>query len=489
MTYFCSIKNCKSSFETLQGAKVHLTRKHASDEGFDHALEQLGSRLKETSQKCNFCNKTYANKYSLLDHLDRCKFRKTQDSKTYNKLKIQNKQLQMETAIEHAVTVAALKTANDLKDQQIEDLKNIVKECKPTTVINNNINNYSSYSKNYTQNNHVYSLKDQMKNIVPITDAQAFKMFENTIGMSMQRNQSLNSLEDLTRNWVQFYLPDSILVTDPARGIAHWKNGDKNNEHVKDPNCNELAKKLQQAISGERLDECLQYVKQKLQANSTNIDMALPLLHNQQLLGEFKTKTCHKLGPMLTKNAKTCAVQAAHTMQHYKQYTSEFVNLVESVYQTKMLYIIFSSAADINRIWLQPVCAEATQLTITETQTIVTKDTKEKEYRLSTTNKSVPILRWKAPQFLDFLKYCIVQAFDVPNKQLLALAECMKHNSMLTELFDNKEQAAKHFEQFCEWLTWDRFKERTTPEEQQKHENIEKYEEALVQNLSTNKVN
>ncbi len=470
----CLIPNCTESFQTLQGVKIHTSRKHTKDALFSDAMSTLQNK---NNNRCEFCNKEYTNKYTLEKHLPRCSQKKLHD---------QAEKLKYETALEHAVTVAELKTANTLKDQHIEDLKNIVKECKPTTTVINNINN--NYSKNYTQNNHVYSLKEQMKNIVPITDEQAFKMFENTIGLSMQRNQSLNSLEELTRSWVQYYLPDSILVTDPARGIAHWKNGDKNNEHVKDPNCNELAKKLQQAIGVERIDEVIEYIKQKLQSNTGDIDTALRLLHNQQLLAEFKAKTCNKLGPMLTKNAKSCAVQAAQSMQHHKQYISEFVGLVESVYKTNMLYIIFSSPRDVNRIWLQPVCNEAKQLSIGERQPVPTQDTKEKEFKLTTTNKTKPTLRWTTSQFLDFLKYCIVQAFDVPNKQLLAVADCMKQKSMCSELFDNKEQASKNFEQFCEWLTWDRFKERATLEEQQKHQSIEAYEEALVQNLSTTKM-
>jgi hypothetical protein len=462
----CLVPECTESFNTLQGVKIHTARKHRKDPLFSQAMTQLQTKVQ---RGCEFCHKDFSNKYTLEKHLSRCNQKKLRDQR-------------YETDLKHAVTTATLQTANTLKDQHIEDLKNIVKDYKPTTVINNhNTSVHNNYSKTYTQNNNLFSLKEQMKSIVPITDEQAFKMFESTIGKSMQLNQSIHSLEDLTRHWVQFYLPDSILVTDASRGIAHWKNGDKNNEHIKDPNCSELAKKLQQAISVERIDECLEYVKQKMQANGSNIDVALPLLHNQQLLGEFKTKTCYKLGPMLTKNAKSCTAQAAYSMQQYKQQLPTFVSSVESVYKANMLHILFSPAEIIGQIWISVV--------VKETSLLITKSGDEVYFTLvpsvsaTSVKSTVKSFKWNSQQFLDFIKYCVVQAFDLPNKQLLAVADCMKHNSVFSHLFESKQQAEQNFEYFCDWLTWDRFKERNSSEEQKFYNKICEYEDSLLKTL------
>ena len=110
----CLIPDCPDSFQTLQGVRIHTSRKHAKDASFSNVMSTLQNK---NNNQCEFCNKEFSNKYNVEKHLPRCSQKKLHD---------QAKKLRNELALEHAVTVAELKTANTLKDQHIEDLKNIV---------------------------------------------------------------------------------------------------------------------------------------------------------------------------------------------------------------------------------------------------------------------------------------------------------------------------------------------------------------------------
>jgi hypothetical protein len=130
----------------------------------------------------------------------------------------------------------------DYIEKQIEE----VKSNPPQTIINNITNNSSNIinnNNNNTTNNYNNSLKMYVNNLKPITNEKIVDVFKEVINSSLANHHVLNG-QDLSNKLTHSSLIDHLLTSDASRGIAHWKDGDKEDEHIRDEWCKTLATKM-----------------------------------------------------------------------------------------------------------------------------------------------------------------------------------------------------------------------------------------------------
>jgi transcriptional regulator with GAF, ATPase, and Fis domain len=149
MQKHCTIEGCSLSFKSVQGLKVHLSRKHSSHDKFEEAMNVLNQQS-SVLLSCEFCKLVLSTKYNLEKHLTRCKtkksaedkkLRKTQESKLIARIKQENKtallekdkelqrlKTEMESLMKQKELEAMLyKREAEIHAEHIEDLKQIIK--------------------------------------------------------------------------------------------------------------------------------------------------------------------------------------------------------------------------------------------------------------------------------------------------------------------------------------------------------------------------
>ena len=496
----CIIDGCNLTFKTVQGVKVHLTRKHSSHENFEEAMASL-NQMSSVSLSCEFCKLVLSTKFNLEKHLTRCKtkksaedkkLRKTQETKLIARIKQENKiallekdketqrlKSEMESMMkqkEKEAEALLYKREAELQAQHIEDLKQIVQTTKPTVINNNNstVINNNNRNTSYTQNNTLNAGRQQIDGLVPITTQGLSDMVQATFKKFLESKILGINYQDLCVLWICKDLKDSLLVTDTARGVTHWRDGDKNNKAVKDVKCHLLTEKLQEVCNQNVIGSYFDFLKKTNEGNTNDIDKYVQITNTQLLLVSLQSKKAQlvkEFGPMITKYAR-CVIEPADFFCENKKKFNTFVSLVEREY-FNFKTICVSSPDEISERFMSKLVAAIT------VQTIPISETTTVENKFQLTSDSKESIVFSAPQLLDFIKYCIVEAYDYPTKHVMFSA---------LELFPdaNEEQMKQlkaNFSQFVEWFRYDRYKERDTQALQTLHQSITEYEDKLVKGL------
>jgi hypothetical protein len=481
----CFIPNCKRTLQTLQGAKTHLRRSHQSDPMFEQALNLI--KTSEVVQ-CTFCQKVLANKFSLERHESQCKSKQMHEKQQQMQrdhaaaivLLEKDKELirleQEKKVLEKDIELEKQKSAVELQAQHIEDLKQIVQTTKPTVINNNNstVINNNNRNTSYTQNNTLNAGRQQIDGLVPITTQGLSDMVQATFKKFLESKILGINYQDLCELWICKDLKDSLLVTDTARGVTHWRDGDKNNKAVKDVKCHLLTEKLQEVCTQNVIGSYFDFLKKTNEGNTNDIDKYVQITNTQLLLVSLQSKKAQlvkEFGPMITKYAR-CVIEPADFFCENKKKFNTFVSLVEREY-FNFKTICVSSPEEISERFMSKLVAEiiVQSIPISETTTV------ENKFQLTSDSKESIV--FSAPQLLDFIKYCIVEAYDYPTKHAMFSA---------LELFPdaNEEQVKQlkaNFSQFVEWFRYDRYKERDTQALQTLHQSITEYEDKLIKGL------
>jgi hypothetical protein len=464
----CQVSGCTSTFKSLKGARTHLTRVHASESNLEQANVQLSNNVLNL---CNFCSKTFANKYCLQRHLGQCKNKQLTEQKIQlekehaSALALYEKDKQL---ISQSKELEKHQSVVEIQAQHIEDLKKIVHEVKPSIVNNNNTTNIHNNSNNnmsrnnYTQNNTLNSSRQQIESLVPITTQALTAMVEETFKKYLDNRVISVSYEDLCNIWLNKTLKDSVIVTDTSRGVTHWKDGDKNNRTIKDTKCQLLSEKLQQAIKPDLnvLNNYSMFLNKNVDdLKTTDVDACVKSIETQLVITSLKSQNkemIKDLGPTFTKLARSF-IDPADNLSENKKKFDKFVKLVEATYSSNIQDIITKPPQDIAQNLISKLLP-ALQRT---------------ESCFTLTNESKQSVQLNAEQLLDFIKYCIVEAFDYPTNQLLIFAVAVQTPR-------SKEETMKNFQQFSDWLSFDRHKERTNDKEQLTYQQICEYEHSLL---------
>jgi hypothetical protein len=487
----CTVSGCTQTFSSIKGVRTHIVRKHNSDEQFLSALQGISSNVKQEMQVCKFCDRCCANKYTLEKHWLVCKSKAQFDAQEVSLKEVESSVSEM-----HKQYIENMNTLTTL----VHDVQAKVADIKPTVnIVQNN-------SRSYTQNNTLIATRESIDSLIPITNESLNHMVHSTFKSALDDHLIFTNVDDIARYWVERKLKDSIVVTDQSRGIAHWKDGDQNNKHIRDPKCDALSNKLQQAIQPGSLTEYSSYILDQTNKNQTDASATLPLLNATVLISSLQTKTANDLGANMIKYVKNGATK---TLIDDSQRLGVLRKHIQTVYSAYIIPIVCSSAQVICSLWINKIISTTvapvqrapamlemlgnTSMIVTDTVTpvrLVTlkvddhlNQTKEIMFHLRTDDQK-GILKYKAEQFFDFIKTSIVSMFDIPNQHVLLCAFYNKQNANLVHLLDTTEQQIhQNFNKFTEWLTYDRYKERTYEHEIHQKTRICEYEKEMLNTI------
>ncbi len=203
---------CKKSFRSLSNLNYHKKS----------AKYCLTLQNKKSTCVCTYCDKVFANNYTLQTHLTTCKNKKAMDEIELNKdvqiVKLTNKVKDLTNRVKELES--SLKSSNS----QVELLTKLVE--KPVvinnTTTNNNNNNYTVQFNALFNNLDVFNDKNVQKSIKEISSIGKVAELEyNDIKQSIIGALVLHSINKFT------------FCTDTARKTMVVKN--TNNEQIKTP--------------------------------------------------------------------------------------------------------------------------------------------------------------------------------------------------------------------------------------------------------------
>jgi hypothetical protein len=441
----CTSHGCNLEFVSKQAVNVHLKRKHPE---CVPKVNKTSGWASKAPVICTFCSKQFSNKFSLQRHQESCKPQSEDVQLQLLKKELETKDVQTENLLLKQ-KIENLQHECELKAQHAEEIKKIVQTTQPTTVINNvhNVHNVQNSSRNsYTQNNTLIASRQQIESLVPISSDSLTKMLQSTFDKALQSKVVIETLESLCDKWVTNELKDSLISTDVSRGIVHWKDGDQNNKAIKDPKCLLLSEKLTKVLTMKMLREYLLFLQSEGKAVA-EIDPyeATKFIKSQLLLTNLTAQTrdnevIKEIGPLLTKYTKSTS-QPTDNLLDFAEYKKQYNSLtvaIETVYSDNIFEIVSSPPEKIGRVWLQPLQQKRLLTFCADCVHLVHPDSKQ-----------------NLQHFLDFVKFCVIEAFDQPNKQLLTSVKLHLKQPGVTN-----DQIEPNFYKFVEWFCFDRNKER-----------------------------
>lgn len=382
---------------------------------------------------CICCNRVLTTNQSLKRHQTTCKLYLQQLAK-------QNAQKEIEKLAQEL-------EASKVQNQELADKIKTVPQ-PTTTIINNTYNHYNNSTQNYQQNNMLHVARESIDRLVPITTELLANMVHSSLSQSTQSSTFLNNIDTLSETWMQGPLKNSVMVTDTARKIAHWKDGDQDNKSIRDPFCDALSKKLQNAIEETKLNEYNAYLAKEL-ASERAVEIAIPAVDSQLLVAHLKSKEVKNLGKSLVKFAPTAASKIISHIETLKMF-SVFKQHIQESYKAKIMHIVISSASNIGTLWfVQHLLVKHPEVVTAkkqpETSNLVFMVANDKKYKCT----------WTPNQFLDFVKDCILE-LGALSEQVLFFAESLRGVKEFAYLFEAPDQVKINFQNFSDWLMYDR---------------------------------
>jgi hypothetical protein len=275
-SYNCVI--CGENFASLRALKIHVGKKHKQE-------NQMFS--------CSHCGKVFNKKYNLNRHLEKDSCSKQPSIMNEIDKKIQEQIKKQPPA------------------QQITYITN-------NNITNNNVNNYGTRNYTNTQNN--YLTNNDFDNLVPITNRRLQESFQTVFNEMKQTNQMLKSEKDLGFKLTSGPLKDSLVCTDASRGIVHWKDGDNDNQHVKDSGCIMLSDKMFNALSNkkEMFDDYKNYLYDKRARCDENMAMESIMCSNSEVfIRNLNTKdNFAKVGKSISKTVPCVVSKKEYNLEN-----------------------------------------------------------------------------------------------------------------------------------------------------------------------------
>ena len=407
----CSFKcqYCETEYNSQRGLRSHITRSH----------NQINA-----SNVCSKCNKQLSSRYNRDKHEKIC-----------------------------IVSTLSTSTSSEppKNDEVVQTMKELVKEVKflkehqqpPQTIINNyttnnnnnttnNNNNYNGHT--YTQNNNNNTIL--LDNLKPITTKSICEALKQIFDDAIREKKLLTSNKELSLKMSNSSLRDSLLTTDASRGVAHWKDGDKNNEHIKDPQCAILSTKMYNALSESMADVVGEYPEyiDKL-TNSINeytgYERSEDIHRSKQVIKSLTDEEFLKtVGKGLSKMAITPAIKQTYQLE-------KFLSSLKSLYKTRPYLFIFQNPYGIGSS-IKKALESYGDFTVDDEEICLDDDDKKKI--------SIPLTL-----FFQIVKECFVKE----GHSLIFYGHYFEYEpnyEIIKKFLESKEIAKENFAQFSLWI-------------------------------------
>ncbi len=353
--FSCSF--CEDTFSTQRGLKHHTTRIHID--------------LK-TKITCGKCNKQYSTKSNRDKHESKC-------TNTVNNIVV-------DTMKELAKEVKSLKE----QQQQVQPQQIINNITNNITNNNGDVNNYNNHGT-YTQTNNI--LTSGLENLIPITNKGIVEQMKQMFADVTQNRKLLLSPKDLGEKISTNVFKGSLLSTDSSRGIMHWKDGDDNNKHVKDPQCAILSTKMYNALLDKK-DEVTAPYKEFVDTLRNNIN---------QDTGFERSESYHASSALLTSldNEETMkaigkSISKAPVIPKLKQTykLDKFVKILKDLYHEKPYIFMFQDSNGVG-VGIKKALEIHCEFSINDDEIILIDDDKNK-------------IKMHKSSFFDLVKECLL---------------------------------------------------------------------------------
>lgn len=328
--------SCDAAFSSSKALKIHHTKVHA----------------KKQTYSCSFCNYVFTKLYNLERHHVKCV------SKTQQVLSQQVLSQQVAEAKEEASKIKTelmvtkvecqfQKKVADFFQQQLETAK------APTTInnITHNINNVYNNNRSYTQQNNF--LGDNFEKLIPITEKSLKENFKQVFDEARMNKHYLTSEKEIGFKLTSGPLKESLICTDASRGIVHWKDGDNDNKHVKDPLCLSLSNKMFHVMTNnyDVVDDYKNFLNEK--QDSFNINTmpkeAMDCCDSTDMIKQLsKSDTITKIGKIMSKSVPS---ELTFVKKEYK--LEKLYSLLEKLVYKKPYEVLLQSASAIANWFLK----------------------------------------------------------------------------------------------------------------------------------------
>lgn len=249
---------CSLNFTSKRGLTMHINRNHPNEQ--------------EDKPSCEHCKKIFESTYTCKKHMLTCKPNESEEKEEKNCCLICNKQFSKNYNLQRheknckraKEAIISLKTKINVLESKSTTppvVYNITNNNNTTN--NNNSTNSISNTKN-TMNNNVFM--SNLEKLVPVTESFILKILSEVITTAKDKNHLLTS-EKMFSEKLSLPLSNSLLCTDKSRGVVHWKDGDNDNQHIRDTQCAELSNKIRRALNNNpnnEIDEYATWTKERL---------------------------------------------------------------------------------------------------------------------------------------------------------------------------------------------------------------------------------
>ena len=407
--------------------------------------------------QCQYCQRVLAKQYNLNRHLKTCKL-------------YLNHAVQQQLSLNKQQEIDKLALELEASKMQNQQLFDKIQTVPTSTTI---INNYHTNIQNYQQNNMLHVARDSIERLVPITSELLANMVRSSFAEATERSQVLDSIENLGQSWMHGALKNSVIITDTARKIAHWKDGDQNNKTIKDPKCDALSQKLQNAIDPAQLDAYYSFLQNV--STTDPLNRGVEAVNGQMMVLALKHKQAKELGTNLIKYAPNGAVKMIQDDVYHKQFVL-LRSIIEASCKEKILHIMISDASQISAFWLvQNLLPKISEFVTAQKHP---EDNNSLIFVVKHLKPNPHVQTWSGQQFLDLIKESICD-IGLFTEQFLYVAEAARVSKDFNRLMESSEQIKSNFINFCKWVHHDRTKATNV-------EFIEQYETQLLSMIYAN---
>ena len=323
-------ETCDESFASSKALKIHTTKIHTSSQPQN-----------QNSFECPICSRKFSREYNLRRHGASCFAKNHHITRKVAEAKEETSKIKTELMVKE---VEYHKKVADLLQQQLETVK-----AAPTTInniTNNNINN-NVYNNNrsYTQQNNF--LGENFDKLIPITEKSLKENFKQVFDQARINKHYLSNEKDIGVKLTTGPLKESFICTDASRGIVHWKDGDNDNKHIKDPQFLSLSNKMLNAIANnlEVVDDYKNFLHERQDSFNINTipQEAISCSESSEFIRQLgKSETITKIAKVMAKNIPT---ELTFVKKEYK--LEKFYTLIEKLVYKKPYEVLLQSASAI----------------------------------------------------------------------------------------------------------------------------------------------
>ena len=400
-----------------------------------------------TTFVCNFCDqRSFVSERALKIHNARAHNQKVHLECTVCK-KVFARQVYLENHYKNTrcnVSIIQQIQANQqvqtVKEALTETAQLLMKHIGPTTInnitnINNTNNNIYNNNRSYTQQNNF--LGENFEKLIPITEKSLKENFKQVFDEARMNKHYLTTEKDIGFKLTTGPLKESLICTDASRGIVHWKDGDNDNKHIKDPLCLSLSNKMFNVIANnyDVVDDYRNFLHEK--QDSFNINTipkeAMDCCDSTDMIKQLsKSDTIVKIGKIMSKSVQS---ELTFVKKEYK--LDKLYSLMEKIVFENPHEVLLQSASAIAN-WFYKVLGKFG----------FTKN-KNSEELISITDDEGKVLSLSKKDVFNILRcgFEKIERYD-----MIAKTSLKSYYNTFIDKVDSHEDAEINFKNFDLWI-------------------------------------